>query len=226
MTSSARGIPDLWALTGTDELPPRLVSAFNACDWTGVRRELSTVMDGAITDGAYGRELLQLVLQLPSGIEPVFDRYRAAAMIDHGDWDGIRAELPNQTIEPVEARGLRDILTATIDRDELPAYDEPHQRYLFEIYESQATRSLARIRRWASRISGVLPQSLWDRDDVAIGRHLRYRQLHDAMWQAIAESQAGRLEVAHALASEAQRLGDDGEPFRAAAYDVVMLTSF
>ncbi|TMB72873.1 MAG: helix-turn-helix transcriptional regulator [Chloroflexi bacterium] len=41
---------------------------------------------------------------------------------------------------------------------------------------------------------------------------------------AIAESQAGRLEVAHALASESQRLGDRGEPFQAVGHDLEGLT--
>jgi DNA-binding CsgD family transcriptional regulator len=180
-------------------------------------------MDGAITDGVYGRELLQLVLSVPPGTDPIFDRYRAAAMLDHGDWDGIRGMLGIQGEEPAEVRGVRDILSANVECTELPRWTEIHQRRLFEIYEYQARRELGAIRHWAQRILGVYPEALWQREDVAIGRHLRYRQLHDTIILAIGESQGGRLPIADALASEAQRLGDDGEPFRSVAHDLVHL---
>lgn len=177
-------------------------------------------MDGAITDGAYGRELLQLVLALPSGVDPVLDRYRAAAMVDHGDWDGVRSALPHQTIEPLQTAGIREIVTSNVDRTTLPAGDEMQLRAVFEIYEYQARRSMGAIRHWAERIAGVYPESVWTRKDIALGRHLRYRQLHDTLLRAIGESQAGRLPVASALASEANRLGDEREPLRAVAADL------
>jgi len=180
-------------------------------------------MDGAITDGAYGRELLQLVLKLPGGLDAVFDRYRAMALLDHGDWDGLRGALPSQSIEPLEIQGKRDIMTAPVDRLALPTLGEAHQRFSFEVIEFQARGARGHFRRWAQRISGLYPPALWDREDVAIGRHLRYRQLQDAALLAVAESQAGRLPVAHALASEATRLGDLGEPLRAVASDVAEL---
>jgi DNA-binding CsgD family transcriptional regulator len=213
-------LPDVWAPVGLAALPTTLVSAFSEGDWDRVRAELSTVMDAAITDGVYGRALLQLVLGLPAGVDPVFDRYRAAAMLDHGDWDGIRPTLHVQT---AEVRGIREILTANIDHTGLPAWTESHQRDLFEVYDYQAQRSMGPLRHWAQRISGVYPEALWRRPDVAIGRHLRYRQLHDAVILAVCESQAGRLDVAHALASEATRLGDHGEPLRVVAHDLIGL---
>ena len=223
MTASLPDVPDVWASVGSSSLPAGVVNAFERQDWTRLRHELSSVMDGAITDGAYGRELLQLVMALPLGIDPVLDRYRAAAMLDHGDWDGIRAALPSQSIEPSEIRGKCDILTAPVDRVELPASESPHQRLVFEVTEYQARNAAGALRHWAQRIAGHYPRAIWDREDVAIGRHLRYRQLHDATLLATSEAHAGRLPTAHALASEATRLGDDREPIRAIAEDIADL---
>ena len=177
-------------------------------------------MDGAITDGPLGRELLQLMLALPAGIDTVFDRYRVAAMLDHGDWDGVRAALPAQSIEPLEIRGKRDILTASVDRSYFPASEELHHRLVFELWEYLARNAAGPFRRWVQHMSGYYPDPLWDRQDVAIGRHLRYRQLMDTLLMADAEAVAGRLPVAHALATEAMRLGDEREPMRAVAHDL------
>lgn len=212
-------LPDVWAPVGSASLPRLLADAFERRDWELVRVELSTVMDTAITDGAYGRALLQLVLGLPSGVDAVFDRYRISAMLDHGDWDGLRAMLP-QDAETRELRGMRDVLTANLDQVAVPEWIEIHERRRFEIYEYQARRAMGLMRHWAQRIAGVYPSAFWTREDVAIGRHLRYRQLHDAMMLAIGESQAGRLEIAHGLASEAHRLGDEGEHLQAVAHDL------
>ena len=85
-------LPDVWASVGMATLPRSLSAAFEAGDWERVRLELRTLMDTAITDGAYGRALLQLVLALPEGVDPVFDRYRVSALLDHGDWDGLRSK--------------------------------------------------------------------------------------------------------------------------------------
>lgn len=216
-------LPDIWGPVGVDGLPDALVRAFEVRDWKAVRRELSTLMDGAITDGVFGRKLLQLVLQLPAHTDPVFDRYRAAAMLDHGDWDGLRGTTPEESIEHFEVRGVREILTAPIEHTDVPAGPELHQRRTFEVYEYQLRRSMSLYRHWAQRIANELPDTLWRRDDVAIGRHLRYRRLHDIAVLAIGESHAGRLDVAFALASEAQRLGDDAEPLRYLAQDLANL---
>ncbi len=199
------------------------MSAFRGGDWPQVRVRLQTVMDAMITDGPYGRELFQLVLQLPIGFDPVFERYRASAMVDHGEWDALRKSLAAQPLEPTEVLGIRDIITAPVDRSSLPATTEPHHRVLFETYEFQARCAMGAYRHWAQRISNYYPDLLWKRDDIAIGRHLRYRRLHDTLLLAIGEAHAGRLEVAHALARESQRLGDEGEPMRVVARDLTEL---
>lgn len=209
---------------GAAALPARLSAAFEERDWTVVRDELSTVMDGAITDGPFGRELLQLVMALPAGVDPVFDRYRAAAMFDHGDWDGLKEALPAQSIEPLELRGKRDILTAAVDRTQLPSAETLPQKLVFEVSEYHARGSFGLLRHWAQRIAGYYPSALWERADVAVGRHARYRQLHDAALLAVAEALGGRLPVAHALANEARRLGDPREPIRAVVDDVAELS--
>ncbi len=71
-------------------LPKALVEAMERRDWATVRGQPGTVMDGMTTDGAYGRALLQLALELRIGVDPIFDSDRGAASIDHGDWDGLR----------------------------------------------------------------------------------------------------------------------------------------
>jgi DNA-binding CsgD family transcriptional regulator len=215
--------PDLWAAVGFEHLPRELVSAFHGGDWPQVRVRLQTVMDGMITDGPYGRELFQLVLQLPIGFDPVFERYRASAMVDHGEWDALRNSLAAQPLAPMEVLGIRDIITAPVDRSGLPAITESHQRILFEPYDFAARRAMGPFRHWAQRIANYYPDLLWKRDDIPIGRHLRYRRLHDTLVLAIGEAHAGRLEVAHALARESQRLGDEGEPLRIVARDLAEL---
>jgi DNA-binding CsgD family transcriptional regulator len=215
--------PDLWAPVGFEHLPGELVSAFRGGDWPQVRLRLQTVMDAMITDGPYGRELFQLVLQLPIGLDPVFERYRASAMVDHGEWDALRNSLAARPLEPTEVLGVRDIITAPVDRWNFPVATELHQRVLFESYEYQARRSMGAYRHWAQRISNYYPDLLWKRDDIPIGRHLRFRRLHDTLCLAIGEAHAGRLEVAHALAHESQRLGDEGEPMRVLARDLAEL---
>ena len=212
--------PDLWAPVGTRELPPAIVAAYESRDWATLRKELSTVMDGAITDGPLGRELLQLMLVLPPGLDAVFDRYRIAAMLDHGDWDGVRATLPATSIEPLEIRGKRDILTAPVDRTEIPATELVHHRLVFQLWEYFARLSFGPLRRWCQGMFGRYPTPLWERQDVPLGRHLRYRQLMDALLMAVAEAMAGRLPLAHALATEAMTLGDEREPLRAIAHDL------
>ena len=215
--------PDLWAPVGFEHLPHELVSAFRNGDWPEVRIRLQTVMDAMVTDGPYGRELFQLVLRLPIGLDPVFERYRASAMVDHGEWDALRSSLAALPLEPTEVLGLRDIITAPVDRSTFPATTQPHHRVLFEPYEFQARRAMGAYRHWAQRISNYYPDMLWKRDDIPIGRHLRFRRLHDTLVLATGEAHAGRLEVAHALARESQRQGDEGEPLRVVARDLAEL---
>lgn len=217
------GMPDLWAPVGLGDLPTGIRESFEAGDWDGLRRELSTVMDGAISDGPLGRALLQLVQELPTGFDAVFDRYRGMAMLDHGNWDGLRKALPAQSIEPIEIRGKRDIFTAPVDRADLPDAQAPHHRWQFELWEFLLRNSSSAFKHWVQRHTGHYPPPIWDREDVPLGRHLRYRQLLDTFMLAVAESVAGRLPVAHALASDATRLGDDREPVRSAAADLADL---
>lgn len=215
--------PDLWAPVGFDHLPRELVAAFHSADWPQVRVRLQTVMDAMVTDGPYGRELFQLVLRLPIGLDPVFERYRASAMVDHGEWDALRNSLAARPLEPTEVLGVRDIITAPVDRSSLPVATQAHHRLLFEPYEFQARRSMGPYRHWAQRIANYYPDLLWTRDDIPIGRHLRFRRLHDTLCLAMGEAHAGQLEVAHALAHEGQRLGDEGEPMRIVARDLYEL---
>lgn len=216
--------PDVWAAVGTADLPPGLVAAFEQQDWPKVRRELSGVMDGAISDGRFGRQLLQLVLAIPVGLDPVFERYRAAAMLDHGDWDGLRTNLASHALDAPDIAGKREILTAPVDRSEVPPTHSLPVRLSLELCEYQARNATGELRRWIQRVSGFYPETLWLREDIAIGRHLRYRQLHDTALLAVVEAHGGRLGVAHGLASEAERLGDEGEPLQAVANDLVELT--
>lgn len=223
MSAALPELPDLWAPVSPDHLPPALVASVEEADWAEVRRQLGPLMDGAITDGVFGRELLQLMLRLPSDVEPVFDRFRATAFLDHGDWDSLRAALPSLSIAPAELARKRDILIAPLDYSLLPPGDTDHERWALEITEHQARSTPGGLRHWAHRINGQYPTALWERDDVAIGRHLRYRQLHDVAMLSIGESHGGRLHVAHALASEASRVGDEREPLRAVATDIAEL---
>jgi DNA-binding CsgD family transcriptional regulator len=181
-------------------------------------------MDGAITDGPYGRALLQLVLGIPADVDPLFERYRTAALLDHGDWDGLRAKLASHSPEAADIAGKREILTAPVDRCDLPLSDSTTLKLSFELCEYEARNDSKLLRRWIQRVSGFYPEAFWAREDIAIGRHLRYRQLHDVSLLAIAEARAGRLAVAHGLAREAAHLGDDGEPMRAVANDMAELT--
>jgi len=182
-------------------------------------------MDTAITDGPYGRALLQVALALPAGVDAIFDRYRVAAMIDHGDWDGLRNAV-SSSASTFRITGIPEILTANVDSTSIPAWSELHERRLYEIYEYEARRAVGATKRWARAVAGVNPVGLWTREDVAIGRHMRYRQLHDAMMLALAEGHGGRLEVAYGLAREAQLVGDDAEQLRAAARDLESLTEY
>ncbi|HEY6958199.1 MAG TPA: LuxR C-terminal-related transcriptional regulator [Candidatus Limnocylindria bacterium] len=216
-------LPDVWASVGTSDLPEGLVAAYREGDWKRLRTELSRVMDGAITDGRYGRELLQLVLGIPIGVNALFERYRTAALLDHGDWDALRTNLAERSPEASDIAGKREILTAPLDRSSLPPSESTTLRLSFELAEYQARNDSNLLRRWIQRVSGFYPEAFWAREDIAIGRHLRYRQLHDVALLAIAEARAGRLAVAHGLADEAEHLGDDGEPMRAVARDIVQL---
>jgi len=211
---------DLWAPVSREALPKPLVDAMQRHDWANVRAELGTVMDGITTDGIYGRALLQLALELPVGIDPVFDSYRAAASIDHGDWDGLRRCLAGSPVEPIQLLGMRNVLLAPLNQI---APKDPLSPYamLFAPYEYQLSQIHGGFRHWArGMLSFQAIELVWARPDVPAGRHIRQRRLQDAMSLAFAEVEAGRLPTAMAFALEAQHLDGTNEPLRLCAPDL------
>jgi DNA-binding CsgD family transcriptional regulator len=211
---------DLWAPVARDVLPRALVNALEQRDWATVRAQLGSVMDGIMTDGVYGRALLQVALDLPVGIDPIFDSYRAAASIDHGDWDGLRSCLAGSPIEPIQLLGMRDVLLAPLNQ---VAPKDPGSPYamLFAPYEYQLSQMVGGYRRWArAMLSFQAIERIWARPDVPAGRHIRQRRLQDAVSMAFAEIEAGRLPTAMAFALQAPHLGDENEPLRLCALDL------
>src|SRR3989442_15701021 len=106
--------PDVGPRGGREGDPPPLLAALRTNDWQEVRAQLTTIQDGQTTDGVYGRALIQVAMELPIGIDPLFDRYRAAAAIDHGDWDTLRRCIASNPIAPAELLGVRDLLLAPL----------------------------------------------------------------------------------------------------------------
>jgi DNA-binding CsgD family transcriptional regulator len=217
---------DLWASVSEERLPSDLIEAVNNKDWRSVAAELQTTMDGAVTDGVYGRALLQLVRALPLGKDSLIDRYKAVVSIDYGDWDGLRACLAENTIARSELIGMREILLAPINQMRMPPFARPHEAMLFGGYEYQFSQMLNRFRLWArAMLRFQATDVVWERPDVPAGRHFRYRKLQDAVFLAFAEAQAGTLPTAAALAVEAQRLGDESEPLRIVGADLEELVA-
>src|SRR5437762_1773679 len=217
---------DLWASVSGEKLPTDLTEAVSNKDWHSVASELQTIMDGAVTDGVYGRALLQLVRALPLGKERLIDRYKAVVSIDYGDWDGLRACLADNTIARSELIGMREILLAPINQMRIPPFALPHEAMLFGSYEYQFSQMLNRFRHWArGMLRFQATDVVWERPDVPAGRHFRYRKLQDAVFLAFAEAQGGNLPTAAALAVEAQRLGDATEPLRLVAADLEELVT-
>ena len=139
---------DLWAPVVREALPRALVDAMEQRDWANVRIQLATVMDGITTDGVYGRALLLLALELPVGVDPVFDSYRAAASIDHGDWNGLRRCLAGRPVDPVQLLGMRDVLLAPLNQ---VAPNDPDSPYAMQCggYDYQLSQMHSGYRRWA-----------------------------------------------------------------------------
>jgi DNA-binding CsgD family transcriptional regulator len=211
---------DLWAAVSGEHLPEELVAAVSNRNWQAVTAELRSILDGAATDGVYGRALLQLVRELPLGQDPLIDRYKAVVSIDYGDWDGLRTCLAENTIARSELIGMREILLAPINRTRMPPFAHAHEAMLFGSYEYQFSQMLNRFRRWAREmLQFQATDVVWERPDVPPGRHFRYRKLQDAVFLAFAEAQGGKLPTAAALAVEAQQLGDEAEPLREVAAD-------
>jgi DNA-binding CsgD family transcriptional regulator len=217
---------DLWEAVSGENLPGGLLTAVSNRNWQAVTAELRAILDGAATDGVYGRALLQLVRALPLGQDPLIDRYKAVVSIDYGDWDGLRACLAENTIARAELIGMREILLAPLNRSRMPPFAHPHEAMLFGGYEYQFSQTLNRFRRWAKQmLQFQATEVVWERPDVPAGRHFRYRKLQDAVFLAFAEAQAGNLPTAAALAVEAQRLGDEAEPLRQVGADLEELVA-
>jgi len=214
---------DLWAPVPFDDLPAPLLAAAARRDWTAVKDQIQGLLDAVTTDGPLGRELLQFVMQIPLPPDPLLERYRASICVDHGDWDGLQRHLSETPIEADEPIGVRDAILAPLDRAEIPRHMGSHQKILFEAYEFQFQRAVGKWRHWAQRLFGFHADIIWTRPDIPAGRHLRFRRLHDALALAYAEALGGRLPVAHALAREAQTLGDPGEPGKESAADLEYL---
>lgn len=225
MTSPAAHLQndlDLWAPVPWSGLPSPLVEAFERADWATVKSELQAQLDGIVTEGRFGRALLQLVRQVPFGSDPILDRYRATADIDHGDWDDIRRFFSLHEPPPVELIGLTKIVTAPVDCHSLPEA-EPHHVEWFRAWEFPLRAAPGAFRHRMRRIYGRYPAALWSYDYISTSRYLRYRSLHDAAFGAVSEAHAGRLPVARALAREAQALGLEQEPLHRLARDVEQL---
>ncbi|TMC76752.1 MAG: hypothetical protein E6J09_09290, partial [Chloroflexi bacterium] len=197
-------------------------------DWQAVRAQLTAILDGQTTDGVYGRALIQVAMELPIGIDPLFDRYRAAAAIDHGDWDTLRRCIASNPIAPAELLGVRDLLLAPLDQVDLPAaLGQPPQSMFFSPYEHELNQMSRRFRHWAREmLSFQATDVVWSRPDIPAGRHFRHRRLQDAMYLGFAEVQAGRLPTAMAQALEARHLGDEEEPLRLCAPDLEELCAW
>src|SRR5438132_11534244 len=176
LLNTPHGEIDLWAPVARDALPKGLVEAMEQRDWASVRVQLGTVMDGITTDGVYGRALLQLALDLPVGTDPVLDSYRAAASIDHGDWDGLRDCVAGSPIEPVQLLGMRDVLLGPLDQIEAPGEYVRDYRMHLGAYEYQFGQRGRQFRRWAQAMLNIPgTETVWARPDVPQGRHIRRR---------------------------------------------------
>lgn len=215
---------DPWAPVSQEGLPPGLTQAIDTADWPTVKAKLAAVMDGLSTDGPYGRALLQAVQRLPIGVDPVFDRHRAAVAIDHGDWDTLRRCLEASPYNAHELEAFREAIlgpvTQFVGRPTMSPNAAP-----FLPYELELTGRVGWYRQWARRLAAFDARSRFARPDVPAGRHLRYRALHQAVLLAAGEAAGGSLHIALALAREGQRLGDEGEPLRDMAQDVEALTA-
>lgn len=213
---------DVFAPVSFDSLPKPLVDAVARADWSSVRGELEQIMDGLSTDGKFGRALLQLVRQLPIGLDPVFDRYRAAVAIDHGDWDDLRRCLDGAPFQAAELVMFREALLKSVDRFSGKPTTSPAEAP-FLAYEFELTGRSGWYRQWARRLPTFDSRSRISRPDVPAGRHFRYRALHQAVLLAVGEAHSGSLQTASALAREGRRLGDVGEPLRDMAEDLEQL---
>src|SRR5919201_4236649 len=212
---------DPWREVPYTDLPADLVEACRLRRWMDVRGKLRTLMDGVTTDGQFGRQLLQLVRQLPLGVDPLFDRWRAMIAIDYGDWDDLRAALLCSPVEPRELEGIRDVWLSAVSQRQIPEARNQHQAALFMLHHAGLERDWRAYRQHARRMIGLdFAEIVWERADIPARRHLLYRRLQDASAMAVAEANGGRLHAARGFAREAQQLGGEGEQMRIVARDL------
>ncbi len=214
---------DPWAPVSLSELPSALVESVERADWVGAKAELAQVMDGLSTDGIYGRALLQLVQRLPIGIDPIFDRYRAAIAIDHGNWDDLRRCMEAAPFAARELEMFREAILRSVNRTEGRPTTSPDVAP-YVSYEFQLSGRWGWYKQYTKRLPQWDATSRFARPDVPAGRHFRFRMLHHAVHMAAGEAQGGRLMTAAALAGEAKSMGDEGEPLRDLAADIEAVT--
>lgn len=214
---------DPWAPVTLSGLPPELVESVERADWVRAKSQLAEIMDGLSTDGVYGRALLQLVQRLPIGIDPIFDRYRAAIAIDHGNWDDLRRSLEAAPFAARELEMFRETILRSVNQTEGRPTASPGDAP-FVAYEFQLSCRWSWYKCFARRLPQFDAASRFSRPDVPAGRHFRFRMLHHAVLMASGEAQGGKLATAAALAGEGKHMGDEGEPLRDIAADLEVLT--
>lgn len=214
---------DPWAAVSISGLPRALVESIERADWVRAKLELVAIMDGLSTDGVYGRALLQLVQRLPIGLDPIFDRYRAAIAIDHGDWDDLRRCMEAAPVAAGELEMFRGTILRSINQIQGRPTTSPGDAP-FVAYEFQFTGRWGWYKQFSRRLPQFDATSRFSRPDVPAGRHFRFRMLHHAVHMASGEAQGGRLATAAALAREGKNMGDEGEPLRDIAADLEVLT--
>jgi len=206
---------DLWALVGTAGLPTDLLEAFERQDWPRVRE-----LAGTASRGVYGRQTDQLRARFPLGVDPILDQHRAWAAFASGNWDDLERCLAANPVDPIELRGLRDILLAPLDRNPKLDLSNEKLKFMFGAWQYAQEGSTGRYRRLARQMLGWRSDPLAQERGMSATRHARFRRLQDALILAEQEGIGGRLDVAQAIAREARQLGEEGDHLRVIATEL------
>jgi DNA-binding CsgD family transcriptional regulator len=196
-------------------MPQDLLDAFARADWPRVKD-----LVGSASVGVYGRQAAQLRARLPLGVDPRLDEHRSWSALIAGNWDELERCLAANPVDPAELRGIRDIVLAPLDRDPTLTATTELQRFFLGAWHYGQGGMTGRYRRLVRAMLG------WRSDPLAVergfspSRHARYRRLQDAVILAEQETIGGRLDVAGAIAHEAQTLGDEGDNFRVIAAEI------
>src|SRR5919201_1728202 len=207
-------LPDLWADPGTAGMPEALVRAYADRDWMRVRDE---IVGGAAPRGLYGRQAMHIRRQLPIGVDPVLDQHRGLAAVMYGEWDVLERVLHAHPVDADELTSQRDAILAPLAvRDE--AHGAPlglvggrEWEYICALAAGKHRRMIRAMLSWRAPLA--------ERPDVPAQAFLRLRRLQETALAALAESVAGTLDAAIALALEARGLGQ-GEAVHVIAGDV------